>query len=496
MEQLPEVAEVHLVVAVAGERDELVDQRDQALGVLADDREERLPELRILVPLGEQLEECVDRDERVLDLVRQPEQDPVEEIERLARLALPVELVPGPRVVQEHDGAARGTRGVEDPRRADLERGLLAGQLHLDQPELAPAPHRLVSRSPSGEGRTRRSCPSTSPTGSSRICSARRLNRVTRPGGVDRDGAALEVGQDLLDEAVLGADGVEERDVLDGHGDLAGQREEPLQILRAVGLSGDARAEHQDADQLGLDPERHGDLASQERELPGGLDPVRLAIQLVPHGQAHVLPEPLGEPLAALQAEPLGQIGIEPSVAPRPVPALVVGQKERHAPRPDELGDRVQEELDDPLDVEVGGEELAQLLQHRSERCRAAAVPVRRGRGGDRLPPRPVSPERGDLAARAAACGAPARPRAGARRPECPGRSRDRTGRPPGAPGRQGGSRPTRKGRAAVLAAAASSSGSTSAEAKSRSSTSACPAAPGSRAWASVVSGPETPGCR
>ena len=110
-----------------------------------------------------------------------------------------------------------------------------------------------------------------------------------------------------------------------------------------------------------------------------------------------MLPEPLGEPLAALQAEPLGQIGIEPSVAPRPVPVLVVGQKERHAPRPDELGDRVQEELDDPLDVEVGGEELAQLLQHRSERCRAAAVPVRHGRGGDRLPSRPVSSERGDL---------------------------------------------------------------------------------------------------
>ena len=109
-----------------------------------------------------------------------------------------------------------------------------------------------------------------------------------------------------------------------------------------------------------------------------------------------MLPEPLGEPLAALQAQPFRQLGMEAADAPRAEPALVVGQEERHAPWPDELGDRVQKELDDPLDVEMRGEELAHLLQHRSERRRVAGY-ARRGRGGHRLPPGAISTERGDL---------------------------------------------------------------------------------------------------
>ena len=74
------------------------------------------------------------------------------------------------------------------------------------------------------------------------------------PGGVDGDGPALEVGQDLLDEVVLRADGIEERDVLDGHGHLAGQGEEPLQVLGNVGQAGDPGPHRQHSHELGLDP--------------------------------------------------------------------------------------------------------------------------------------------------------------------------------------------------------------------------------------------------
>ena len=42
--------------------------------------------------------------------------------------------------------------------------------------------------------------------------------------------------QDLLDEGVLGVDGVEERDVLDGHRHLARQREQPLEVLPTIRL--------------------------------------------------------------------------------------------------------------------------------------------------------------------------------------------------------------------------------------------------------------------
>ena len=45
------------------------------------------------------------------------------------------------------------------------------------------------------------------------------------PGGIDRDGSGLEVRQHLLDEAVLRPYGVEEPDVLDGHRDLAAERQ-------------------------------------------------------------------------------------------------------------------------------------------------------------------------------------------------------------------------------------------------------------------------------
>jgi hypothetical protein len=114
------------------------------------------------------------------------------------------------------------------------------------------------------------------------------------PGHVDRDGAALEVGEDLLDEGVLRADRVEERDVLDRHGDLAGQREEPLEVLPRVRLAGHPRPERQEPDELGLHPERHRDLAAERGQLAGRVDPLRLPLELVSDRESRVLSEPGG----------------------------------------------------------------------------------------------------------------------------------------------------------------------------------------------------------
>ena len=127
-------------------------------------------------------------------------------------------------------------------------------------------------------------------------------------------------------------------------------------------------------------------------------------------------------------------------------------QPEGSATRPGRTSSAIasREELDDTLDVEVGGEELAPVPSAPFRAPAGTAGPVRHGRGRDRLPSRPVSPRARRPRARGAVSGAPARPASRSAASGMSRRSRDRTGRPRGT-GTSGGRRPTRKGWAVVL---------------------------------------------
>src|SRR5206468_1463143 len=179
------------------------------------------------------------------------------------------------------------------------------------------------------------------------------LRSTVHPGHVsarvDGDRAVLEMGEDLLDEAVLGPDGAEERDVLDRHGDLTGQREEPLEILGAVRLTVDARAQGEDADELRLDPERHGHLASEGLELAERVEPLGLAGELLANGEPPFAPEPRRETVVGFQMEERDELGIEPPLAADLVTAVLVEEEERRPRRPDQLDDGVEEEADDAI---------------------------------------------------------------------------------------------------------------------------------------------------
>src|SRR5439155_19060866 len=161
--------------------------------------------------------------------------------ERLARLALPVEEVPGRGIVEDHDGARR-----RSPRAGDLGRGHLQGRRAPRQRDLLEAE---LPVAPDGGEEEVTERGGQAPEVAAEDVRARQAEELLRstvhPGHVsarvDGDRAVLQMGEDLLDEAVRGPDGAEERDVLDRHGDLTGQREEPLEILGAVRLTGDAR---------------------------------------------------------------------------------------------------------------------------------------------------------------------------------------------------------------------------------------------------------------
>ena len=59
-----------------------------------------------------------------------------------------------------------------------------------------------------------------------------------------------------------------------------------------------------------------------------------------------------------------GQGGVEPPLSPDAVAlGVLVQEEQRRSPRPDQLRDRVEEEVHHSLDVEVGSEELAEFLE-------------------------------------------------------------------------------------------------------------------------------------
>ena len=69
------------------EKRQIVDQHIHAIDLVADNAAELFPEILLAVSFRQQLRENLDRDERVLQLVRQPERQPHEEFS-VGRLAL------------------------------------------------------------------------------------------------------------------------------------------------------------------------------------------------------------------------------------------------------------------------------------------------------------------------------------------------------------------------------------------------------------------------